>query len=142
MQDDSLEALRQQVANADAAAQATNTAMMTASVTGGWDKSTVLILSISVLVFGLATMWIMMQLLKTHANSPVLLPAFALPLVVVSAIFLVVTGYSQEQIAPVVGLLGSIVGYILGKSDRRSSQAPAPPKSEEPLPRSQPTTPH
>lgn len=90
----------------------------------GWDKTAVLVLSIGVLVFGAFAMGIMTYLLKTQGGSPLLLPGFSLPLIIMSAIFLVVTGYSQEQIAPVVGLLGTIVGYILGKSDRNAPQVP------------------
>lgn len=35
--------------------------------------------------------------------------------VVFAALFLIVAGYSQEQVAPVFGLLGSIIGYIFGR---------------------------
>ena len=43
-----------------------------------------------------------------------------LSLIIVAAIFLVVVGYTSEQIAPVMGLLGAIAGYILGS--KRSSE--------------------
>ena len=36
-------------------------------------------------------------------------------LVIIMATFLVVAGFSNEQITPIVGLLAAIVGYILGK---------------------------
>ena len=38
----------------------------------------------------------------------------------VFAIFLVVAGYSDQQIAPVIGLLGTIAGYLLGKESGRT----------------------
>ena len=31
-------------------------------------------------------------------------------------VFLIVAGYTEKQIAPVIGLLGTIAGYLLGKS--------------------------
>ena len=37
-----------------------------------------------------------------------------LTLVVTAGLFLIPAGYSQEQIAPLVGLLGTITGYLLG----------------------------
>jgi hypothetical protein len=37
-------------------------------------------------------------------------------LVLTSGLFLIVTGYSQEQIAPMIGLLGTIIGFLLGKT--------------------------
>jgi hypothetical protein len=34
-----------------------------------------------------------------------------------------VAGYSDQQIAPAMGLLGTIVGYLLGKDVREPPQA-------------------
>lgn len=48
------------------------------------------------------------------ANS--ILRISGLTLVVTSAVFLVIVGYSQEQIAPVIGLLGAVAGYLLGNN--------------------------
>ncbi len=46
-----------------------------------------------------------------------------LTLVITAGLFLVVTGYSQAQIAPMIGLLGTIAGYLLGRGgDKSSSQ--------------------
>ena len=45
-----------------------------------------------------------------------------LTLVLTSGLFLIVTGYSQQQIAPMVGLLGTMTGFLLGKTS--SSKEP------------------
>jgi hypothetical protein len=37
-------------------------------------------------------------------------------LVVTAGLFLIPASYSNDQIAPLIGLLGTIVGYLLGKS--------------------------
>ncbi|MBB4424230.1 hypothetical protein GGD66_002774 [Bradyrhizobium sp. CIR48] len=42
--------------------------------------------------------------------------AFLLLVVVFAALFLIVAGYTDTQTAPVFSLLGTIVGYIFGKS--------------------------
>jgi biopolymer transport protein ExbB/TolQ len=34
------------------------------------------------------------------------------------AVFLVVAGYTDTQIAPVMGLLGTVAGYLLGKEPK------------------------
>jgi len=47
---------------------------------------------------------------------------FGTTIIIVAALFLVASAYTQDQIAPVVGLLGTIGGFILGKT------ADAPPK--------------
>ncbi|QTA83229.1 Uncharacterized protein dnl_56240 [Desulfonema limicola] len=38
-------------------------------------------------------------------------------LVIVSGLFLITAGYSQEQISPMIGLLGTTAGYLLGKTE-------------------------
>ena len=49
-----------------------------------------------------------------------------LTLVITAGLFLIPAGYSQEQIAPLVGLLGTIAGYLLGWEGNREVQ-PRPP---------------
>jgi len=41
---------------------------------------------------------------------------FGLIIVVNAALFVVVTGYDRDQITPIVGLLGTIVGFIFGSN--------------------------
>jgi hypothetical protein len=54
-----------------------------------------------------------------------LIQAFALPLIVLSEVMLVIAGFSDAQIAPVIGLLGTISGYLLRSRDPK--QEPPPP---------------
>jgi hypothetical protein len=49
--------------------------------------------------------------------------------IIIAAIFLVVAGYSDRQVAPAMGLLGTIAGYLLG---RRDVQHPAESTAEIP----------
>jgi hypothetical protein len=51
---------------------------------------------------------------------------FGLTIIVFAGIFLIVTGYSETQIAPVVGLLGTALGYVLGK------ESPSVPQEKDP----------
>jgi len=55
----------------------------------------------------------------------VILKAVIIPMVVMSAVFLVVAGYDDQQIAPAMGLLGTVVGYVLGTSLNRHLDSPA-----------------
>ena len=41
---------------------------------------------------------------------------FTVSIVVTAGLFLITAGYTDQQIAPMFGLLGTMVGYILGKS--------------------------
>ncbi|MFA0812350.1 hypothetical protein [Microbulbifer epialgicus] len=72
--------------------------------------------SISILAFGVIFVLIMACLINKGKNPGDVLRACGTILIVISAIYLIVAGYSEDQIAPVIGLLGTIAGYILGKS--------------------------
>jgi hypothetical protein len=41
---------------------------------------------------------------------------FLVLVVVMTAVFLLVLGYDEQQVAPAFGLLGTILGYIFGKA--------------------------
>ena len=57
-----------------------------------------------------------------------ILRTYGTVLVLILAVILIVAGYSNDQITPVIGLLGTIVGYLLGKesaSERASKEPPS-----------------
>jgi hypothetical protein len=49
-----------------------------------------------------------------------------LVIVVVAALFVIVTGYDRDQITPIVGLLGTIVGFIFGSNTNNREDKPKP----------------
>jgi heme/copper-type cytochrome/quinol oxidase subunit 3 len=80
--------------------------------------STELYLSLGVLVFGLLLIGLQVLVMlktakgwETHSTRMV-----GLTLVIVSGLFLITAGYSENQAAPMIGLLGTIAGYLLGKT--------------------------
>jgi hypothetical protein len=95
----------------------------------------VLFLTGAVLVFGLLVLSLMTLLMLKNQQPGQILRLFTVPLVVVAAVFLIVTGYNEKQIAPVIGLFGTLVGYILGAQSNRSEivvQPAAKPSAEPP----------
>ena len=76
-------------------------------------------LSCILLSFGFLVVSVVAYLIKQGKDSEVLLRSFGTILIIISAVFLIVAGYSEKQIAPVIGLLGTIAGYLLGKSSSR-----------------------
>jgi hypothetical protein len=59
----------------------------------------------------------------------------ALLLIVSGVLFLVAAGYSAQDISPALGLLGTVAGYLLGKTERASvdvAQKNASPSDEGP----------
>ncbi len=77
-----------------------------------------LFLSISILIFSLLVFGMMAYLIKIGKEPDLILKTFGSVLIVVSAVFLIVAGYSEQQISPVIGLLGTVAGYILGRSTK------------------------
>ena len=73
------------------------------------------------LVFTLVVLGMLVHLAR-NAEKPwspqSILRVFGITLIVPLAVILVVAGYSEKQIAPVIGLLGVIAGYLLGNADR------------------------
>jgi hypothetical protein len=50
---------------------------------------------------------------------------FGLTILVSGGLFLIAAGYSEDQMSPVIGLLGTIAGFVLGK-DIQSNDASLP----------------
>jgi len=91
-----------------------------------WNPELVKFLTISVLAFGLAVIFTMAVLVVRKSQAGEVLRLFTVPMVIVAAVFLVVTGFSSAQITPVIGLLGTLAGYILGVQSQKVPKAPAP----------------
>lgn len=85
-------------------------------------------LTIGILVFGVIVLLLMTYLIKAGRKPLAVLRSFCVPMIIVGALVLVVAGYTKDQIAPVIGLLGTLAGYLLGRSDdpdvRRDDMTP------------------
>ncbi len=77
-------------------------------------------LSGMLLFFSFLVICILSYLIKQDASKlESLLKVFGTILIIVVSIFLIVAGYSEKQIAPVIGLLGTLAGYLLGKQNTK-----------------------
>lgn len=85
-----------------------------------------LFLSLCLLVFSMIVFSLMTYLIKIGKQPDQILKVFGSVLIVVAAVFLIVAGYSEKQISPVIGLLGTVAGYILGRSnEKRNTHEPS-----------------
>jgi hypothetical protein len=75
-------------------------------------------LSLGVLVFGLILVMFtgIFALRRSAGWDQESTRVFTISVIVTAGLFLITAGYSDRQIAPMFGLLGTIVGYLLGKS--------------------------
>jgi NhaP-type Na+/H+ or K+/H+ antiporter len=88
-----------------------------------WSVTDAMTISAAVLIFGFLVIALTGWLLRRERESAIVLRALATLLIITFAVFLIVAGYSDQQIAPAMGLLGTIVGYLLGKDVREPPQA-------------------
>jgi len=77
-------------------------------------------LSIALLIFGSVVICGIFYILITQKKGwgPNAVQIVSITLLIVAGLFLITAGYSQQQITPIVGLLGTIAGYLLGKSSK------------------------
>ena len=80
-------------------------------------------LSCIILIFGLATIVVQFFLLKQAADhhTDEVAKIFTVTLIIIGTLVLISSGFSSEQIAPALGLFGTIAGYLLGKAEGRRS---------------------
>lgn len=73
-------------------------------------------ISIGVLIFGIVVVGGQIFLFQRR-SEPLAesMKYLTISLIVVGSLFLVTAGYGNEQIAPIIGLLGTIAGYLLGR---------------------------
>ena len=80
-------------------------------------------LSLGVLLFGMVVV-LAQAFIINRREEPLSqsLKYLSVSLIIVGSLFLVTAGYGNSQIAPIIGLLGTVAGYLLGRT--QSPQAP------------------
>jgi hypothetical protein len=75
----------------------------------------------AIIIFGLVVLSMQFLLLKraSHTQPEDILRLFTVTIIIVGTLALIAVGYSSQQIAPALGLFGTILGYLLGKTDER-----------------------
>jgi hypothetical protein len=88
-------------------------------------------LSAEILLFGLGVIVIEFLLLrKARVTAEEALRVYAVTLIIVGTLFAITAGFDSNQIAPAMGLFGTIAGYLLGKraglADKTDKQQDGP----------------
>jgi hypothetical protein len=81
-----------------------------------WTADNAMTISTIVLFFGLCVMFMSARALMRGIPAAAVLRLFGMLTIIVMSVFLIVAGYNTEQVAPVVGLLGTLAGYLVGRS--------------------------
>jgi hypothetical protein len=86
-----------------------------------------LILSTEVLLFGFTVLIFQFLLLRRKpATQAGIIRALGLTLILVGTLFALTAGFGSEQIAPAMGLFGTVAGYLLGRQPQRSKEKEGP----------------
>lgn len=88
----------------------------TSSAPVGWSPDMVKTMGFGFLAFALIVLCLMTWLMRHVRSHVAVLRSFGLLLIITAAVFLIVVGYGERQISPVLGLLGTIAGYLLGRT--------------------------
>ena len=85
-----------------------------------------------VALIGLATLAVQAAMLfRSNASVQDATRMTMITLIITLAVGTLVMGYDERQIAPVLGLFGSIVGYLLGRGDRPADRPAREPARRE-----------
>ena len=79
-------------------------------------QSPLFVTTMSILILGLVIFLLMTYLIANGKNPLEILKAFGIPLIIISSVLLILSGFDSSQISPIIGLLGTIAGYLLGRS--------------------------
>jgi hypothetical protein len=94
------------------------------SSTVGWLSSFEFWMSFSVLSFGMLVFLVEIALVKLTKFQPEqTIKLLAVTLIVISTLFIITAGFDSEQIAPAMGLFGTIAGYMLGRNSGKHEEA-------------------
>jgi hypothetical protein len=130
MQTDQVTVLEQQKREQDAAIEAAkyrNSHAQEIQITQqAWTPELVKTMGFGFLVFATIVLVLMTWSMRRVRSHVAVLRAFGLLLIITAAVFLIVVGYGERQISPVLGLLGTIAGYLLGRTaDHTESESEA-----------------
>jgi hypothetical protein len=82
-----------------------------------YSSSPMFVASIFVFILFFLVFVFMNNLIKNGKDPIDILKTFGIPLIVASSALIVVTGLGMDTLTPVIGLLGTIAGYLLGQKE-------------------------
>jgi hypothetical protein len=123
-----LESLRTNAQKAVDAFTQESASTASASIGQPWNPWLKAGLTLFIIGFAIVVLFFMRSMLKDGHTPGDVLRLATMPMVIAAAIFLVLLGYSNEQqMTPVIGSLGTMIGYVLGSATQKANRPPNPP---------------
>jgi hydrogenase/urease accessory protein HupE len=76
------------------------------------------VLTLSIFIFGFVALYVLYLLARNERASPFVLRIYVITILIFGSLLVVANAYTTNQLAPVMGLFGTIAGYVLGRGDR------------------------
>ncbi|MCP9902145.1 hypothetical protein KBZ12_16205 [Cyanobium sp. Cruz CV13-4-11] len=92
----------------------------TTEASNSWTPRETMMMSGAALGYSLIVLLVAAVIAKGLKTAEQAIRLFTVVLIINSAVFFIVAGYSSQQIAPAFGLLGTMAGYVLGKSQENN----------------------
>lgn len=113
---DALKKIDRVLSNGGGATTTTATNQSTTESAKEWTPRETMMMSGAALSYSLIVLLVAAAIAKGLKTPEQAIRLFTVVLIINSAVFFIVAGYSSQQIAPAFGLLGTMAGYVLGKS--------------------------
>jgi hydrogenase/urease accessory protein HupE len=85
---------------------------------GGLHTTQEMQLTFTIMGFGLVALLFLYLMSRQRHIPPFVLRVYVITIIIFGTLAVVASAYTNDQIAPVVGLFGTIAGYVLGRTDR------------------------
>lgn len=87
---------------------------------GGFHTVGEVVMTGTILTFCFFCFMFLYLIVKSDRANPFVLRVYVITIVILGTLLVVSSSYAAEQIAPIVGLFGTIAGYVLGRGERDS----------------------
>ena len=83
------------------------------------------VLTFVIIGFAIIAFATLLFMTRRTRNTELVLRTYTVTVIIFGTLLVVSSAYTTEQIAPVVGLFGTLAGYILGRSERKGAAGSA-----------------
>ena len=88
------------------------------SLGGNMHTTDEIMLTVAIFLYALMAMAVLYILVHKEHATPFVLRIYVITVLIGGSLIVVSSAFTQDQLAPVMGLFGTIAGYLLGRGER------------------------